>query len=211
VRFANPPKPGPGVYAWLHDGTVAAASELSVDSSGRCTLVGRFAALDKQPSATMDANNLRAVCFDAAALRPLASCPWAVSESRGASRRWIPPLKVADANAAPLGAADIELPGPMRVEWTLPPGATRLGTIAELPPSARVWGDCEVIVEAVSGSKAAELARAHLSGASPTAEISGALSGATKLRVTIDAGPSGPIQDRVVLRRPLVLVDTGKH
>jgi hypothetical protein len=99
----------------------------------------------------------------------------------------------------------------MRVEWTLPAGASKLGTIAELPPSARVWGDCEVIVEAVSGARATELARAHLSGATPSAEISGSLSGATKLRVTIDAGPSGPIQDRVVLRRPMILIENGKH
>lgn len=211
VRFANPPKHGPGVYVWLHDGTVVAASELSVDSSGHCTLVGRVPGLAKQPTATMDANNLRAVCFDASALRPLASCPAAVGESGGAGRRWIAPPKVAEVHAAPLGAADIELPGPMRVEWTLPAGASRVGTIAELPPSARVWGDCEVIVEAVSGSRTAELARAHLSGANPSAEVTAALNGATKVRITIDAGPSGPIQDRVVLRRPMLLVDTGKH
>jgi hypothetical protein len=37
--------------------------------------------------------------------------------------------------------------------------------------------------------------------------VSVVVAGASKLRITIDPGPSGPIQDRVVLRRPVVLVE----
>jgi len=29
------------------------------------------------------------------------------------------------------------------------------------------------------------------------------------LRISIDPGPSGPIQDRVILRRPILLVEPG--
>jgi hypothetical protein len=70
-----------------------------------------------------------------------------------------------------------------------------------------VWGDCELIVESVAGSKITPLAKARLSGSDPSFEINVPLDGAAKLRMTIDPGPSGPIQDRVVLRRPLVLVN----
>jgi hypothetical protein len=211
VQLANAAKPPEGVWVWLYDGTAIAASQLTVDSAGRATAVAKLAGQSKQPIATLDANDLRAICFDAGSLRALAAAPFAVIEAKSgngpAQRRWTPPLKIADGHGTPLGAVDIEIPGPMTVEWTLPAGATRLGTIAELPPSARVWGDCELIVESVSGSKTTPLAKVHLAGSTPSAEVSVSLAGATKLRVTIDPGPSGPIQDRVVLRRPVVLVE----
>jgi hypothetical protein len=174
--------------------------------------VGRLAGLAKQPTASLDANDLRAVCFDAGSLRALSSAPYTVTDSKQGTmpRRWIPPLKIADTHGSPLGAADIEIPGPMSVEWTLPAGSARLGTTVELPPSARVWGDCELIIEGVAGSKASQLSKVHLSGSTPSADVSVPLAGAGRLRMTIDPGPSGPIQDRVVLRRPVVLVDA-KH
>jgi hypothetical protein len=207
VQLANPSKPAEGAWVWLHDGTSAAASQLLVNSAGHTTLVGRIAGLAKQPAAALDANDLRAICFDAGAIRALASCPGVVSSAGDLARRWTPPLKIADPHGTPLGAVDIELPGPMTVEWTLPLGAARVGTTLELPPSARVWGDCEVLVESVTGAKAAQLTKAHLNGSQPTAEVSVVVAGASKLRITIDAGPSGPIQDRVVLRRPVVMVE----
>jgi hypothetical protein len=213
VQFANPPKPPDGVWVWLYDGTAVALSQLAADSSGRCTISSRIAGASKQAGVSMDSNDLRAICFDTGSLRPLAPMAATVSESRAGgpgSRRWTPPLRIDDVHGAPLNAADIELPGPMTVEWTLPQGAATLGTVAQLPPSARVWGDCELIVESLNGTRSTPLAKVHLSGASPSAEISVPLAGAGKVRMTIDPGPSGPIQDRVVLRRPMVLVET-KH
>jgi hypothetical protein len=211
VQLANAPRPPEGAWVWLYDGTAIAASQLTIDSAGHTSVAARLAGQSKQPIATLDANDLRAICFDAGSLRALAASPVTVVDAKPgtgpAQRRWTPPLKVPDAHGTPLGAVDIEIPGPMTVEWSLPPGATRLGTIAELPPSARVWGDCELIVESVNGSKTTPLAKVHLAGSTPSAEISVALNGATKLRMTIDPGPSGPIQDRVVLRRPVVLVE----
>jgi hypothetical protein len=214
IQFANPPKPAQGAWVWLYDGTAAAVSEVSADSAGHVTITGRLAGLAKQPQASMDANDLRAISFDAGALRPLAGAPLTVSEPHLATgpapRRWIPPLSVPDNHGAPLGAVDIEIPGPMTVEWTLPHGASRLGTTVEMPPSARVWGDCELIVESLAGPKTTQIAKVHLCGESPTADLSLAITGASKLRMTIDPGPTGPVEDRVVLRRPVVLVEDSR-
>jgi hypothetical protein len=77
---------------------------------------------------------------------------------------------------------------------------------AELPAASRVWGDCVLIVEEVGekGLGGRELARVRLSGDTPEAEINVALT-AGVLRVTLDEGAGGPIQDLVVLRGGLVL------
>jgi hypothetical protein len=117
-----------------------------------------------------------------------------------------------------LGAADIELPGPMSAEWMLPPGASHVSIRLELPESARVFGDCVVRVEVV-GDEASGVEH-RLSSASPSAMVRLALGAATgpvpsaegvrRLVVRVEAGERGGIQDRVVIRRGLVLVDSAQ-
>jgi len=114
----------------------------------------------------------------------------------------------------PLGAADIEFPGPMTAEWGVPNGAVRFAGWVELPRECWTWGHCVVVISltAESGSDApVELFRQTLSGTSPIGEFNialparGAGTGNPVLRVTIEEGERGPIQDRVLLRRGLFL------
>ena len=204
VRLANPVKPGGGAWCWVN-GSAVAVSEITVTDSGSCTLRARLPGTSAQPSVNMDGASLDGVCFDAAQLRSLASLPLEPVTSAGGGRWSQPPIITAP--GAPLGASDIELPGPVRVEWTLPPGVTRLAATLELPPSARLWGDCEVVIEGVStAGAAATLARVPLNQSTPTATVNTPLSGAARLRFTIDPLASGPIQDRVIIRRGLLLV-----
>jgi hypothetical protein len=204
VHLANALKPARGPWIWLSDATAVAASMLAIDSAGRATVAANIPGAAAQPTAIIDANDIRAICFDMSALRPLAACTAAITPSP--SRRWTQPLKIADTRGVPLGATDIELPGPMTVEWTLPLGATRLGMTIELPPSARVWGDCDVSVESISDRRTAPLAKERLNSAHAVADINVALTGAAKVRLTLAPANNSPIQDRVVLRRPIVLV-----
>jgi len=116
----------------------------------------------------------------------------------------------------PMGAADIELPGPMLVEWSLPASAARIAGWAELPRECWTWGDCTVVVSLASagdqssaGSK--ELFRETLSSERATAEFNLLIDATTLnarervLRVEVLPGDRGPIQDRVLLRRVLLL------
>lgn len=205
VLLANPVKPSAGSWVWVQ-GAAAAINDIALSDTGSCTIAARLPGVTSQPTATITAESLEAVCFNAAAIQSLAAMPMAEPAPAADTRRWSQPPLVSSTDV-PLAAADIELPGPMRVEWTLPKGATRLSTTLEMPPSARLWGDCQVTVEVLgSNGSGTQLARAQLNQATPQAVVNAALTNAAKLRVTIEPGPSGPIQDRVVLRRALVLV-----
>lgn len=201
VSLANPPTPPAGVFVWLHNGAIAKGDlALRPDGGLRVTLA-RGGAWDGS------ATDLRAVLFDARATRGLAQLPWAlVPDASPAARRWTPPPRVGDCQDAPLFAADIELPGPMTVEYDLPAGVTRLTGTAELPASSRVWGDCELVIGLAGGEPRW---RGHLNGKTPRLDFDISLAQpvqGSKLRVTVDPGPSGPVQDRVLLRRPMLLI-----
>ena len=196
VAFANPPVKPQGAWVWLHDGSAASVAGLELSSGGELKIAGLGAA-------SLRAGELRAIVFDASRLLPLCSVPLELGPA-DPSRRWTRPPIVGDARQAPAFAADIELPGPMSVRFTLPKGATRVGGRAELPANCRVWGDCELLV-GVLGSKPT---RFRLNSETPEVDFSVDIAGAggDTLEISIDPGPSGPVQDRVVLRRPVVRI-----
>lgn len=205
VVFSNPGVPPAGCMLWLVSDVVAAVDSLTVDSAGVCSFVPGFgeksAELKTAPFASV-----RAVVFDSARVRALATIPWAsVGPSPGSTRRWTPPPITGDPARAALFAADIELPGPMTVEWDVPHGARVLAGDAELPPSCRVWGDCTLSVRAGDGTV---LWEQRLSGEKPEATFRLDLpQGLSRLRMIVDPGANGAVQDRVVLRAPVMLVD----
>lgn len=200
IALANPARAPAGETLWFHDGTVLGTGGPTIaDGVLRATPT-----LGTMPL-RVDARDLRAALLDPGAVRPLSAVPWTMPAQAGA-RRWTPPPIVTESHTAALFAGDIELPGPMRVEWALPAGAALLACEAELPESARVWGDCVLIVE-LDGR---ELIRRRLHGDDPRADLrldfGAPVAAGSRLRVTLDPGNRGSVQDRVVLRRPLLLV-----
>lgn len=209
LSLANPSREPAGVMVWLHDGSIVSLASFAPAAPGRAMLVGRHS---ESASIDIDAEQIRAVSFAAERLRGLAELPLATRPhpQAAASRRWTPAAAIGDRERAPLHAPDIELPGPMIAEWTLPENATRIAATLVLPPPCRVWGDCEVIIELIRGGEVLSLQRTRLNGETPVADLSArfdAAPGGSLLRITVDPGPSGPIQDRVLLERPLVLLD----
>lgn len=202
LGLANSPRPPAGSWVWLPDGTAIAVSAIDVAADGAATFSPRLDTELPAGLAHVESHDLRAVLFDAARLVALSSLSHAVVPSH--DRRWTPPIAFGDRAQATLFAADIDLPGPLAVEWTLPPKAERLSMAVEMPPASRVWGDCEVVVTLDDH----ELARARVNGQAPEAAFNVPLrcDAAARLRVTIEPGASGPIQDRVVLRRAVVLL-----
>ena len=200
ARFANPPSPMSGMVVWLDDGSVAvvASLETRLDENVSVQLPGGQTAL-------VPLNEVRAVAFDAGRLRALASLE-IVSQRPVGERGVFDPVRVIASTGAK-GATDlntpgVELPGPMEVRWSLPAGAMRFAAVAELPLESLPWGDLEIVVSQ-SGT---ELLRERLNQSQPRAEFSLVVQPG-ELRVTVEPGANGPISDRVLLRRPLLLIE----
>lgn len=220
VELANPPEPMRGTVAWLADGSILRITSFQTSRTGEVVLrpavfaaeagagPGTLAAGEGSDQGVFPLADLVAVVFDASRLVPLASLTTA-SQAPSGNRRWTEPIAVAPADAAPLAAADIALPGPMTVEWALPAGSRRFAGELELTPDQWPWGDCEVVVSLVSsGGRAADLVRERLNAARPRVGVNVAIDGsASRLRVRVEPGLYGAIQDRVVIRRPLLLID----
>lgn len=213
VRLGGPAVRPSGLMVWLTGGSVARVSSLATDATGRVTI--QLAPLDTSTAGTesltaeVPLDRLHAAAFDMARLVPLASIT-PTRQAGSPERVFTEPLRTGPAAGAVLGAPDITFPGPMSVSWTLPPGAGRLGGLAELPEDCRMWGDCTLAITISSGERGREVFRAELNGASPRAEFNVELpaqpgAGAT-LTMSIEAGPYGPIQDRVVLQRAVLLL-----
>ncbi len=213
VAFTTPVLPRKGSYLWLEDGSVLSIGAIAgAGRSSRELIVGWNGAevpvpLTQVVAYAAEAGGLVGLSsLLPSAERPTPGRAWAAGIERG----------LAD---APLGAADVTLPGPMVVEWTLPPRASRLSTLAVLPPASRVWGDCEVRFELIRGGQATELRRVRLNGTTPETPINVAIEPATAgsagptqavLRVTLEPGERGPIQDRVVLVQPLLSLSAAR-
>lgn len=191
--LANPPVSPSGVRVWIDGDTAAGVSRFTFESAQRATFSGPGGA-----SFSVNWNQLRAVSFDTARLRPLAGIA-PTQQVPVPGRRFAPPI--AETIDAPLDAADLQFPGPMSVTWDLPPGAQRLAFSASLAEGAAPWGDCELVV-ALDG---AELTRRRLTPEAPPAAVSLPLAGRS-LTISVQPGRYGPIRDWVVLSRPLILV-----
>ncbi len=213
IGFTNARTASKGIWFWLYDGTVGATSSLTA-TRDTAKVTASIPSLSEPPSATLDPDEIRAIAFDRGRLATLAGLPLRGSGA-AANRRWTPVPIIADPKNAPLGAADIELPGPMSAEWELPAGAQRLSALCELPPTCHAWGDCELFVELVlPGGQSRALWQHRLNGADPEASFNITLEGVasdkpTLVRLRIDPGENGPIQDRVIIRRALILVGSG--
>jgi hypothetical protein len=205
ARLANPPAPARGMRVWLADGTAARAQRFTLDADGRVLL-----ALDVGPTGSFEWSQVRAVVFDAARLTALASLTPVSQEPVGA-RRWAPPVRTIEGQAAagalpvtPLDAPDIELPGPMSVRFDLPEGTRRFATLARLAPGAAPWGDCELVIRVDDR----EVLRRRLVAGEAAANLAIDAEGRT-LTIRVEPGRFGPVNDRVILKRPLLLRDAG--
>lgn len=213
IILANPPEPAAGPWVWLADDSI-----LRLDGSSPLTLnndrIAQFATtfnvhgdseagLAKR-TISVNAADLIAFAPRRERLMALAERPMRVANT-DTQRRWTAPPIIADALGAPLGAPDIELPGPMGVTWTLPTNAQRVAGVIELPASARAWGDCNVILLDAAGK---ERWSARVNNQAPRHAFNLDLTNAPTqdLTLRVDAGANGPIEDRILVRRALILL-----
>jgi hypothetical protein len=213
VRLATPGARSEGAMLWTSDGSVLGVGELRTNEIGDFLIGPEPGAERPWSSEDPGAGAVRlppasvlAAAFDAARLAPLASLDIREQGPTG-GRRWTPPARIGEPGQ--LRLADVELPGPMRVVWSLPRGASRFTVHAQLPATARTWGDCEMIVSAgAAGQEPTELLRRSIDAQNPSAELTTPIPpGSGELIITVQPGPYGPIQNRVLLRRGLILLE----
>lgn len=207
VRLANPSVRLPGPCVWLADGSVLAIQSPRGTEDGALSAAIRDAV--GTPTTLWTWKDITAYTTDAARITPLAALkPKLIAN---ASDRWAKSPQIGDIASAPLGAAEIEFPSPMGVEWQLTNPARRLSMRMILPESSRRWGDAVVVIE-LGTSPVRELARERLNGDRPMVEVNAALDApkGAVLRIRLEAGENGPVQDRVLLRQAIVINDAGK-
>lgn len=209
--FSNQPRDRRGLFVWLADGTTARVVSLRTDGSlvelARQPTHPDTEANAVAPPRHVHMSELLAVVADAAVIIPLASI---TPDAQPASpdRRWTPPARFGSPLGQPLDAATIELPGPMRIEWLLPPGTHSLIFDALLPEHSRTWGDCEIVVAAHASDFDRELARVRLFDLQPSVTVIARFPPeARRVSITLEPGRFGPAQDRALLRGALLLIE----
>lgn len=215
IFLSNPAHHEGGAWVWLADGSALRTTGVQFGPDMQAVVKSVFTTPMLLGKEVDDKNEeTKALNFNSGivlaytphheALAALAKVPWNV-QATDSGRRWTTPPVIGDSVLSPLGAADIELPGPMSVTWTLPALSTRIAGVLELPESSRVWGDCNVTISTGDGAK---LFSTRLNGEKPTAAFNVVLpKGKQSLTVRVDAGENGPIEDRVLIRRALILLD----
>jgi len=102
---------------------------------------------------------------------------------------------------ADLLSGSIDMPGWCTAVMTVPADAKRIGMQVVVPESCRIYAECTLTVS-LAGKV---LTTRVLTAKDPVFELNIPISGGGELRITLADGPaaSGPVHDRVVLRRPI--------
>ena len=198
VRMVSPPRKPSGQRLWLVDGTIVDVERVVLGDDGYYRFEG--ISFTEQDSVRVAPAGVAAVLFDPSALVPFASLQ--PRRVEGPPMRYVVPRpEVRDGRAA-LGLFEVEFRGPLAAHYVLPSGATYFGAEARLPEPARPWGDCVLSIR----DNGQEIFTARLNAETPTAVIGVRLTG-SMLTVEVAEGSGGPIQDRVVLVRAMILVE----
>jgi len=199
VRLVNPRSPAaPGVRRlWIKNGTIAdvRSVRLSDDQVFRFDLP---AAAAKQDEFQLHFSHVAGVMFDAGALVPLASID--PHDIEGPPVRYLVPAPTVGAQAAPLGLRPITMRGPLTARYTQPENASRFVAGARLIDPTSAWADCEIVIY----DDEREVFRARLNREQPDVEIVADLEG-SELAIEITEGAHGPIEDRIVFERAMIL------
>lgn len=213
VWFANPPAPvHDGLTLWLSDGSVIAVSEVVSESDGGRLRVRPLSAFTDGEVGYILPSEIVAMSVQSSRLHPVSRLMVSnvVPES---GRLYAHAPQETDGIGAPgrvtgLDAADLLLDGPMTFDIALPERARAFSTIIELPEDAWMWGDCEVSV-GVAGVAMKSGQTVRLRGDQPSVPFVVDVPRGSRgpLRVTLSAGKNGAIQDRVIMRHPMIVSD----
>lgn len=203
LALVTPKQPPTGRRIWLTDGSILSAETIRLEDEERFRVTfGASGFLRESISHSTDVQHehVAAVELHPARLTPLASLrPRRVE---GPQTRYIVPAPTMVVADALLDLSPVEFRGPIAAHYLLPTGVRRFAAEAELPREARAWGDFDLIVR-VDG---AIVFRRRFDADQPRAEINLPVNG-SELTIELTDGPHGAIQNRLVLRDAMLLVE----
>lgn len=202
VRMVAPQQEPSGVRVWLADGTIIDAHAVQIEDNGRARLTSTWHGPDDAPTRLMT-SEITAILLDPSTLTPLADIP--PQRVEGPMTRYEIPAPMVREEAAVLGLSSIEYRGPLVVHYVLPRGTSRFAAEAILPDTAQPWGDFELIVR----SAGEVLFQTRMNASNPSVNINielPASEAGRELTVEMLEGAYGPINDRLILQRPMLLV-----
>lgn len=197
LALANARRPPTGMMLWLADGSVLRVEECHW-SPGTLS----FTTTDGLVKCRVESDMLRGISFAAERVAPLASLHPEVSRDS----KWLSVVEaptVVDAQRA-VGLSDVQFRGPVVAQYALPPGATRFAATAIVPRFVADWADFNLTV-LVDDRVVLE---AGMDGTGRSRRgIDVPLNHASTLTIRLDEGGRGPIQDVLILQRPMLLFD----
>jgi hypothetical protein len=200
VRLGNPLEAPGAPRVWLANGEIR-------DGDGTMGVADGFVSARGVASAWLSGDRLIPLAdLGIVAFEPIAG------------RRWSRRPMLGSPWSSSLGAADLSFDGPARVSWALPPGARAISLVAHLggslddPEGAPGrWADAELVIRLERGASVETLSAVRLDRETARAPIAVELTGVGDPRrvliVEVRPGRYGPIQDRVLLRRPFLISD----
>ncbi|GEM_PF-4566045 len=197
LALVNPPARPSGMVVWLADGSV-----LSIKECRWSPASFQFTTSVDSLKCNVETEMLRGINFAAERVTPLAHFEPQVSHES----KWISVVEspqMLDAGR-PVGLSDVQMRGPIEARYALPEGATRFVATAVVPRFAADWAELNLSV-IVDGQTVFE---AGMDGTGRSRrEIDVPLHDASTLTIQIDEGARGPIQDVIVLQRPMLLFE----
>jgi len=207
VRLANNPQRTQGVYLHLDTETRLRATDLaaSANNFGSATITG----LGTPEIVEFESHRFGGlgIVHNQQRLVALTSLDPLEIEPTG-ERAWTPEPKSLLSTIPHSGLGDLDLRSPVSVTYVLEPGATSFACTVDLV--AGPWSDCTLIVESMDAqSSVQQLDLVQLNPDNQTHRLLVDFpQGASRLIIRIEPGKKGPIQDRVILRRPRLLIES---
>ncbi len=188
-----------GRRIWFKDGTVLDVTSLLIGDDGLLRLTSRWHFAGTKP-AEIERAQFDALLLDSRRLLPLATLR--PDRIEGPKTRFVIPEPVKLQPDASLQLSPMEFSGPIIVRYLLPAACTRFAAQAIIPDDARHWADFELIIR----SNDEVLFSKRMNADHPRVDINVPLKG-TGLTIELTEGDNGPIQDRLILTLPMLLME----
>ncbi len=209
VVISNPRTRSDAITVSLVDGSVISTRSLSF-SDDRTFAVSLARAGQSPESVRLTNDSLQSALLSPRRVTPLAMItPLPEPPPPGGSAPLPSPVTVI-AEPEPMDARSVHLRGPAQARWPIPQNAARFGATLVIPDDARPLGDFRCIVDALDAGDRV------IPGLSQTLPLSWRAASpsvlldlppeARTLRVTIEPGPSGPVQASLLLRRAVFVI-----
>ena len=216
IHLANIIESIPGILILTNDGSKLFANTLDADFQHQTTLslAPNSLGLQEEPTDTADTWRLPNDLIAGIEVHQcnhyvigLAELTPTTIEPTG-DRAWTPTPTVLKHSTQNPALATIDLQAPVRMVYSLPTDTTRFACTLQAPINQ--WTDCIATITTINAKgHRVELLSVQLNALHPSHEINTPIDPNSKeLEIRIEPGEQGPIQDRVLIHSPRLLIES---